>query len=241
MDYSPPQPLGPWQFLSNVVLSLRSDLGVTVSGGTVTGWADQSGAGNSVAAAATGGPVYNATGGPNGFPTLSGFTLSAYLDSSNNLLASGADRTVLFVGQASSIGGDYFTFRRGTAGGSQGVSSFMYLNPYCWTDAITAASNQTFPSSSFTTATPVIVVAIYHLGSLLALRINGVPVAVVSGGGALTAETGPSGFSVGVSEAFSSPAWDGYILEEHVCAVQLTATQCAQFESYASARYGIAI
>jgi hypothetical protein len=238
MDYSPPQPL-PWQFLSQLVLSLRSDTDVTAPGGTVTAWTDQSGAGNSVVAGPSGGPAYNMTGGPNGYPTLSGFSPTAYLDSSTSLVASGADRTVLFVGQATTTGGDYFTFARG--GGS--VSCFTYLNLgggyYCWTDAI--AVNMLFPASSFHAATPVIIVAVYHQGSLLTMRVNGKPITVSPSGGNLTAETGTPGFSVGVSEAFSSPGWDGYIVEQHVCATQFTLAQCEQFEAYASARYGITI
>jgi hypothetical protein len=245
MGSSPPAPLGPWQFLPQVVLSLRSDLGISLAGTTVTAWADQSGAGNSVAAAATGGPTYNPSGGPNGYPTLSGFANNTtYLDSATNLVPSGADRTVLFVGQATTLGGDYFTFRRGTTGGTV-VSGFMYANLggvcFCWTDAVTGTSNEIFAPASFVASTPVIIVAIYHQGALLGLRLNGAPLTVVSGGSGLTAETGPAGFSVGVSEAFSTPAWDGYILEQHVCATQLTTAQCAQFETYASARYGIAI
>jgi hypothetical protein len=239
MGSSPPAPLGPWQFLPQLVLSLRSDMDVGLSGTTVTSWADQSGAGNSVAAAATGGPTYNPTGGPNGYPTLSGFANNATdLDSATNLVASGADRTVLFVGQAATLGGNYFAFRRAAS-----LSAFLYLDlggaNYCWTDAATATNNEKF--SPFVAATPLIIVAVYHQGSVLGLRVNGVPLMVTSSGGGLSAETGAPGFSVGVSEAFTSQAWDGYILEQHVCAVQLTVAQCQQFEAYASARYGIPV
>jgi hypothetical protein len=242
LDSSPAE-LPPWQFLPQVVLSLRSDIGVTAPAGTVTGWADQSGLGNSVGVGATAvsGPAYNATGGPNGFPILNGFTNGTYLDNTiSNLVGSGAPRTVLFVGQATTAGGDYFTFRRG---GSTHVCCFAYVSLttgcYCWTDATTA--NETFPCSSLFVGTPVIIIATYQNGSpSIGLRVNGQFIAPISGG-ALTPEAGPNGFSVGVSEMFTSPAWDGYILEQHVCAVELTLAQCQQFEAYASARYGIAL
>jgi hypothetical protein len=246
----PPQP-APWQFLPNVVLSLRSDTGVTVSAtGNVTGWADQSGAVNSVVGAgASGGPAYSPTGGPSGFPTLSGFSSTAYLNNTTqNLVTSGAPRTVLFVGEATSVGGAYFTFRLGTSGGTQTMSSFNCLNSlYCWTDGVDANRNETFPPSSFITGVPVIIVAGYQAGSLLALRVNGATVTTAASGGplspttGLSAETGPTGFSVGVREDLGSPAWDGSILEVHVCQGQLTVAQCEQFEAYASTRYGIAI
>ncbi len=248
MDSSPPATVQPppWVFLPEAVLCLRSDVGVGVSAGTVTSWADQSGAGNSVSIGATAasGPAYSASGGPNGFPTLSGFSQTAYLDNTtNNPVPSGADRTVLFVGQAASTGGDYFTFRLGTNGNTQTVACFTYLSIggayYCWTDAVSGANNETFPGSSFVAGSPVVIIAIYEQGALLRLRVNGTPVSVTGGGGALSADTGPNGFSIGVCEAFTSPAWDGSILEEHVCAVQLTVAQCQQFESYAAARYGI--
>ena len=177
---------------------------------------------------------------------MSGFSSAAYLqNATQDLVLSGADRTVLFVGQATSVGGAYFTFRLGTDGGTQTISSFNYVDLsgvyYSWTDGINGISNETFPSSSFVVATPVIIIAVYHQGSLLGMRINGTPVASNSAGGTVSEETGLTGFSIGVRGDFGSPAWDGFILETHVCAVQLSAAQCAQFEAYAAARYGIVI
>lgn len=63
--------------LGGAVLWLRSDLGVTTSGGEVTGWADQSGAGDAgrnFAPAGTDRPAYNASeAGYNNRPTVGTF------------------------------------------------------------------------------------------------------------------------------------------------------------------------
>jgi hypothetical protein len=57
--------------LSGCVLWLRADLGISLSGGAVTDWVDQSGAGNIFAQAGRGSqPVYSSSGGSNGTPYL---------------------------------------------------------------------------------------------------------------------------------------------------------------------------
>lgn len=59
--------LGP----ASVLQWVRSDLGITLNGSGVSGWADQSGNGNNLSqGTAANQPTYNATGGPNGTPSL---------------------------------------------------------------------------------------------------------------------------------------------------------------------------
>jgi hypothetical protein len=67
-----PPPSTPATILgANLLVWLRSDLGVTESGGVVSTWADQSGNGhNFTQGTAANRPAYNATGGPNSTPSI---------------------------------------------------------------------------------------------------------------------------------------------------------------------------
>lgn len=67
--------------LPGCVLWLRADIATTVSGGVVTSWTDNSGAGNTFAATGGHQPAYSPTGGPSGLPCLTFDGATTYMTS----------------------------------------------------------------------------------------------------------------------------------------------------------------
>ena len=206
-------------YTTGLQLWLDANTGVTISGGIVTTWADQSGNGNNVTGSGTTAPTF-LTSGLNGHPTVQFDGVNDLLNNTTaNLVSSGSARTVFVVAQTDYnpsvaehlAGGALFTFRR-TAGPGVTIMNLGQLdydpNPpnwYIYSDAV-AVNEDTAHQLGIVTNAFTVTYSSAGTGNLVNEWLNGTAVTV--SGGNVTSETGATGFTVGNRE--DNTAIDGW-------------------------------
>jgi Concanavalin A-like lectin/glucanases superfamily len=236
---------------SGNVLWLKADAAVYNDGGvtaatngqTVQQWNDQSGNGNNVTQATAGNrPVFQ-TAAMGAQPAIffDGAAGTKYLNNTiSNLVTAGGARTTFIVSKintASAIGGTIFTFRRTTAINSLSLGLNAGAN-YIYTDGVTGANNASTATNIFSIAkSPFIVTYSSTSGSKIDYRFNTVS-QIVSQAGAVSTESGTTGFTVGGREDVAS-WWQGLISEIIVYNRALTLSETIQIEAYLQTKYGI--
>ncbi len=218
------------QKLPGLLLWLRADQGVTLSGSNVTSWSDISGNGNGVSQG-TGAnqPVFNATG-LNGCPAID-FTGSKWLENTvNNLVAANSAYSVLAVAKNGS--GALFTIRRTT---TYAASMFYTGTTYVHGDGVNGYANVTVsPTTTITqSATTAFKSCHKFVGGLNnpVIYLGGSVQNNTSGGAThQTTETGSTGFQVGTNAA--SQFWGGLISEIIVCSGAIADADRQNVEAY---------
>lgn len=204
------------------VLWLKADAGVYTDAGItaatnnqpVQQWNDQSGNGNHVSQTiALNKPVFT-TADATAMPALyfDGVNGKSFLNNTTaNLVTAGSARTVFVAARRDCnthaggvVGGELFTFRRGGLINGLSFGANAYGTPvYIYSDNNGVGNNNaSIGSNNLDTAfSPVIITyKIPAAGSQLQCNINGVAQAVNQGAGAVTTETGTTGFTIGDRE-----------------------------------------
>jgi len=223
---------------------LGSDGGPVIDGLPVSRWLDRSSARLDVEQAEDGSRPQFVAFGLGSLPTLRFDGQNDFLRNvSNNLVESGAARTVLIVGRAGDRGGSMLTFRRSraAAGGVFTVQEGLYSGTfYVYSDGVNAGGNSSLPSSPLDTVQQPFVTTFVSRGKgeKLEVRINGEP-QKISQTGAVGPDDGASGFSIGSREDYPDFNWDGDISEVLVYDRVLGEESLAQAGSYLATRYGL--
>lgn len=222
---------------STLKLWLRADMGRTLAGSNVIGWADQSGNGADVT-----GSVPTNYSSINGMPALT-FGGSSYMaNASASVLPSGSARTIVIVAKASSeYGGpllDNFTTTGVRAAYFQGGSAYTPFAGGVYTDSVDGSRNATISSPTLTGVPMIIEFTCSAAPSFLTVRINGV-VQSVTQVSPCDAETGTAGFFIGRWGAGGTAYYQGDIAEEIVCDTVLSAADRASLYDYLYLRYQI--
>lgn len=229
-------------------LWLRADAGVTTNAsGHVSLWRDQSGNGHDVSQANERLQPLWVTAAIHGRPALR-FAEDSLSNPKDNLVASGAPRTVVLVGDADDrkgVGGCLFTFRRGIQGAV--ATAFMVAlsptQPGVYSDAIEGPNNARLQRAPGATVLKPFVAtfAAAGTGHPIVVFLNGVNEQAVHEGGAVSAEQGPAGFTVGDRDDIFGAAWFGDIAEILVYDSLLPDTDRQQVEKYLGEKYNITI
>lgn len=234
-------PFTPLVLGSTLKLWLRGDLGVTLSGGNVTGIADQSGNGNDVVNSGTIPWVASSINGKPGW-TNSNSLGTALVNTVSNILPAGSARTIFVVAKTTGAGGSLLSIR-------DGFKNAVYL--------LNQAGNPTFPNGIFadsstgtaTLATPpsaaaahIVEYKAYAAPSYLSCVIDGVAQSV-SQANPCVAESGATGFAIGswLTNGSNGAYWAGDIVEVIVCDTILSLPVERQVQNYMGARYAIAV
>lgn len=215
--------------LSGCVLWLRSDLGITLNGSSVSAWADQSGQGNS-ASQGTGAnqPTYISSGGGGGRPYLQ-FT----------------------QGGTQQIGGslnlseplEYFVAARTTSSSPSTTAVLMNWissgNLVNCTLQVSASLNIEQFNASFANPVTVtvntdLILDSYFNGASSFLNVNG----TTASGSNPGANTG-TGYSIGNQGSGASFAWGGFVYEVAAYNRTMLSTERTQVMHYMATLYGV--
>jgi hypothetical protein len=172
---------------------LSAGAGVSLSGSTVTSWADQSGHGHN--ATPTGSPQYTAAGGPNSLPAIIFNGANGFSNSGSNILPQGNDRAIFVVMHNGGSPTSPATFV--TNGSSALYNGFFYNPPSLGTQYI--YSNGTALTTVTTTDTGIAHLLEWdvRVGSLPVFYLDGTAQSVA--GSNFFAETGSAGYLVGLN------------------------------------------
>ncbi len=230
-----------------------TDAGITqaTDGQSVQQWNDQSGNGNHVSqATAINKPTFkspDATARPALY--FDGVNKKVFLNNTvSNLVTAGTARTVFVVARRDCnahaggvLGGTLFTFRRGGLINTLTYGANSYGTPiYIYSDNNGVGNNNasitgTAIDSAFSPT--VVTYKIPAAGSQVQCSLNSVAQTVNQGGGAVTTETGTTGFTVGDREDQADLDWSGWIYEVIVYNRTLTAAEITQVENYLKNKY----
>lgn len=221
-------------------LWLRGDVAVTVSGGTVTAWADQSGNGNDVVAGGAA-PFFTASA-INGLPGahFNGPTQILH-NVSSNAVPSGSDRHIIAVVQPQTGAGVY------SPGGS--IVCFKVANPvflmYLGTASGTSYGYSNGSQSDSITSPPTLtnVSFIAEMAGAVGAGsptyvLNGTAFALSNSTGVVS-DTGTVGFAIGNAPASLTQFFAGFICEVIVYDHILSAGDLAAVRAYLKPKYGI--
>ena len=223
---------------SGLVLWLRADTGVTMSGGAVSAWADRSGNGyNAAQSTSTLQPTF-VSHGLGSMPALS-FTGNDSLENMTaNLLPSGNARTVFVVGEANAAGngGTLLTFRLNS---TDAAFSCMNYNSFFYIYGDDATTDAYIPNALTTVQSPFMVdFTTAGAGDAIQCYLNGVNESVsYLYGSCFMSDTGPTGMVVGNRYSTSGMPWYGDIAEILVYDTNLSDSVRMQVETYLRARY----
>jgi hypothetical protein len=221
-------------------LWLRSDKGVTLSGSMVTGWADQSGTGdtnkNMVGGGGSANPTYNTSDSSyNNYPSIN------FADASSQFMNSGTWTT--------SIAQPYTIFVVGNDDGTSGAGAEVFVggatvtNPWFYNNAglySLLAGGTDFTSIS-ATGIPEVFRGEYN-GSSSTLSVSKTTPNTSGTVGAGSIGAGTSGVWLGTDEQYESSHFlNGKIVEVIVYNSILSSSNVALVQNYLSARYAIAI
>jgi len=164
-------------------------------------------------------------------------------NASDELLPSGAPRTLIVVGRAGADGGALFAFRRSSAGGKpvfvaqHGAHGGRY---YVYTDGLNGGGNTTLPPTTLAAVQEPFITTFTSsgAGSKLQLTLNGASQPVAQPG-AIGPDEGTPGFTVGNREDVRVDMfpWDGDLAEVLVYDHPLTEEETAQVGSYLTTKY----
>lgn len=223
--------------LSNVLLDLNADIGFTASQ-----WNDQSGNGlHAVQATGASQPALVAAW-TNGQPAVN-FASSKRMTCGTNVLAAGAARTILVVGQkadASSVTnfGAYFTFKQNTPAfcckhQKNGTPAHSIYSDNATNEVALSSNILTTIESPFQS-----VLACAGTGNQVAQYVNGTLRALAGGSSAMTSDSGASaGYIIG-DNAFSQ-FWNGHIARLVVLSGVISAGDRALWDAWVTSKYGI--
>lgn len=222
------------------VLWLNAARNVTNVSGAASAWSSIIGTYSTAQATAGKRPTIGT--GINGRATLLFTTASAQelVNTTDNLVASGAARYVLIVAKATSPGGALLTFRSGTVGGTAPAWALMTTVQagimYYYTDSVANSLNDGSIPAAYTSAH----VIEYELEASQAgvVRINGLT--RTSSGGTVNAETGSTGFRIG-STAAPNAYYEGHIADIYVAAPIPSAADRAKLRAYFALINGITL
>ncbi len=223
-------------------LWLKADVGVTLSGSNVTGWADQSGNGNNVVTATTS-PTFVASS-INGIPGISFGTGSTstegLVNTSTNLLTAGSARSVIaVVAPTNVVANAVLTFRlNGTQWAScLGVNSHPNI---VWSD--TAVVDISTTTAALSSTSPLLAewYGTSNPSGTLTHDQNGTARSVVSSTMG-NAESGTTGFAIGYQPGVTGRSFVGAISEIFVYDHILSAGDIATLRGYVNTRYAMSV
>lgn len=227
--------------LPGLVLWLRADQGVLLSGNNVTDWKDLSGNNNHVTQPVAGSrPVLreNAIGGRSAID----FSSSRFLQNNVNTIigASGGGQPYSVLCVARQGNGTLFSLRQ-----SLNYSASMFFlnlggNTYAWSDGATA--NRTVANTLPTTSTSITGFKSCHryqgAGNAQEFFLNAASLPL-TGGSNQTIENGTPGFQVGVNAQAVPEYWNGTIAEIIVTSNAIDPADRVRVETYQKDFFGI--
>lgn len=220
--------------LPGLLLWLRADQGVVLSGANVTDWKDQSGNGNHVSQSVSGSRPVFAGNGVGGKPTID-FAGGKFLENTvTSLGLAGSAYSVLLVAKGGN--GSFLTLRRSL---TYSASMFFLSNTYVYSNSGGNNSIAT-PSTLPTTESSALGFKSCHryTGSgnpSVWLNANALS---ISGLGQAT-ETGTTGFQVGTNTQAVPEPWNGFISELIVVGNAIADADRLRVEAYQHDFYGI--
>jgi len=226
--------------LQNCSLWLRGDLGITLNGGNVSGWADQSGNNNNAAQANSANqPPYVATA-MNGQPALKGDGANYWMKTSSFSL--GAQATLIAVVQCLEAPGTQW-YRRIL---EHNYAATYYLgtdstgNQYKLIVDDSTAPFGTANGGTLVVGPPNVIVTGTYLAPTGTIYINGAAAAHDST--SFTTPT-PTSFPMYVMAQLGGAAnfWHGYLAEVIVYNRALSASELSLVHRYLGARYGVVV
>lgn len=246
--------------LTPPVLWLKADAGAYTDAGTtlatnnqtIQQWNDQSCSGfNATQADVSKRPTLHQYAF-NGKPALwfDGANGNYFLNNiTNNPVIAGGERTVFVYGKrdcnthaGGGVGGTLFTFRRTPLINTLTYGANTYGTPvYIYSDANGVGNNNaSIASAMIDTALNqfTITYKVPAAGSQISCYINGLAQTVNQAGGAVVAETGTNGFTVGHREDQPDLDWSGWIAEVIVYDRVLTDGERIAVENYLQTKYG---
>ena len=246
--------------LTAPVLWLKADAGAYTDAGTtlatnnqtIQQWNDQSCSGfNATQADASKRPTLHQYAF-NGKPALwfDGANGNYFLNNiTSNPVVAGGERTVFVYGKrdcnthaGGGVGGTLFTFRRTPLINTLTYGANTYGTPvYIYSDANGVGNNNAnIASAMIDTALNqfTITYKVPAAGSQISCYINGLGQTVNQAGGAVVAETGANGFTVGHREDQPDLDWSGWIAEVIVYDRALTDGERIAVENYLQTKYG---
>jgi hypothetical protein len=228
--------------ISGLQLWLRSDMGITLSGNQVTGWADQSGTGDSnknmVGAGGSANPTFNASDNMYaGFPSVSfRDSLSQYMKSTGTWASPVAQPYTIFVvaNDDGTVGGGAEIF----VGGDTVTNPWLYNNDGVYS-ILAGGTNLTTSISA--TGYPEVFRGEYD-GASSAIGISKTTPNLTGTVGAGSVGAGTDGVWLGADNQYMSGHFlNGKIVEVLIYNSILAYSNMILVQSYLSARYDIAI
>jgi hypothetical protein len=216
--------------LSGCVQWLRSDAGVTLSGNTVSKWADQSGNANDVSPdVAANGPGYSWSGGGNNQPYTSWTSLSAQKLNAPSSMVVNQPMEVIVAARATTDSPHDSSYLFESGYNNNALAQSPNSNSLGTYETTNGPSAGITPNADF-------VADAYYNGANSLLMINGGP--------AQTGNPGTGGSSGGVTignygQGVVGHSWGGLIYEVLVYNRALSSSERSQIVQYMTARYGI--
>ena len=240
--------MDPRFFSASCVVWLRADSGITLNGGTVSAWADQSGRSNDLSqSTASQQPTWTQSG-LNGEPELSfdgvddvltGPSFFGLLSAADSWMTvavcrdwtwggSTAHNTGRAVLGAPSGGGGYFNQTMlSQAGGGPGGGFYN------------GSAHKTAKAAAAGSQGAALVWSMRNESGDLTVRVNGTDGTTVSGAGSVQSQATTLAVGHGTGSGTSTAFWDGAISEVLIFDGALAAVEVAALEGYLFARYGV--
>lgn len=230
---------GPWspKYLSSLVLDLDASIGVTLTSGKVSTWADQSGYGNDYTQATAGSrPVVTASVF-GGLPAVTG-TASTSMTRATSPLAVGSARTIFAVamgtGADGASGGTIIDFRQGV--GHQITQYFWDLGG---TTYVFSNANSSWTASGVTVFdTKHVIGSTVSVGSVPTISVDGVSKTVTAQN--MTTDDGTNNSTL-MNYVGGGQGFIGHVGRLLVFNAVLSAKNIADVKNYLSTLYGIAV
>jgi hypothetical protein len=218
----------------------KADAGITLTGSTISQWADQSGNGNNATQPVAGAQPTVVSGAINGLPAVN-FGGSA--DMQFSLAVDGLSGMTIFLvnaNNASFTGGGGRVYNCPIFWDETANAGTVYLSPFetvvNWEFGTGQAGNQPFYTRPASIGTAFTMTDVVKNGTTESLYVGGALVATQTGKLATIANTQSTG-NLGVG--YLNTHWNGKIAEVIVYTVALTDAQRQQVEQYLKTKYGL--